>query len=157
MDESLIKLSNTNNVTDIKQILTNYQSDDWNDIIKDVKVTDCCCNNYHKILLLSNNNMDVYLIVWFPGAETPIHDHPNGGCVVKLLKGQLTEIVYENIENSQAVLLKTNCLNEGDISYKTGNKILHKIKSTVHSISIHVYLPPNYKQNVYRELSNLSQ
>lgn len=34
------------------------------------------------------------LLVWTPGKGSPIHDHANAHCVMKILKGRLTETVY---------------------------------------------------------------
>jgi cysteine dioxygenase len=34
------------------------------------------------------------LLVWTPGKGSPIHDHANAHCVMKILKGQLTETIY---------------------------------------------------------------
>jgi cysteine dioxygenase len=34
------------------------------------------------------------ILVWTPGQASPIHDHANAHCVMKILKGQLTETIY---------------------------------------------------------------
>ncbi len=143
----------TNNVEDITQLLKDYNSNDWNEIVKNVKIDDCNCNKYHKLLVLSNDIVDVFLIVWFAGAKSPIHDHPNGGCVVKILQGMLIEKVYQNIKNKQAILLKSNVLNKNDINFKSGNNILHKIKTSELTISIHVYFPSKYKHTIYNAIT----
>jgi len=34
------------------------------------------------------------ILVWSPGKASPIHDHANAHCVMKILKGSLTETIY---------------------------------------------------------------
>lgn len=38
--------------------------------------------------------MPQLVLVWTPGKGSPIHDHANAHCVMKILKGSLTETVY---------------------------------------------------------------
>lgn len=154
MNEHTIQLAElcnnlTHNIEATTELLLNYNSNDWEAIIKDLKKSDSNCNNYHKVLIYKSNLVDVYLIVWFDGALTPIHDHPDGGCVVKILKGKLIEEVYQNIGNNQATMIKSNVIKHLDINYKSGNKILHRIKADEYSVSLHVYFPPNYTQTIY--------
>lgn len=35
------------------------------------------------------------LLVWNPGKGSPIHDHANAHCIMKVLAGELTETVYD--------------------------------------------------------------
>ncbi|KJX97233.1 cysteine dioxygenase like protein [Zymoseptoria brevis] len=41
-----------------------------------------------------NGKANLLLLVWTPGKGSPIHDHANAHCVMKILKGRLTETVY---------------------------------------------------------------
>ena len=34
------------------------------------------------------------ILVWTPGKASPIHDHANAHCVMRILKGSLTETIY---------------------------------------------------------------
>lgn len=143
----------TNNIDHTIKLLSDYNSNDWENLVKDIKVSDCNCNKYYKLLVFNNDIVDVFLIIWFDGAETSIHDHPDGGCAVKILKGDLVEEVFENVSNNRAELICNNLtsklLEQYDITCKVGNKILHRIKSNDYAVSIHVYFPPNYKQTTY--------
>lgn len=139
----------SDDIINITKLLLNYNSDDWTEVVKDVKKSDSNCNNYHKIRIHNNDLIDVYLIVWFDDSESPIHDHSEGGCIVKILKGTLTEQIFQNIGNNHATLIKSNILKQHDINYKSGNQILHKIKADEYSVSVHIYFPPNHKQKIY--------
>lgn len=69
---------------------------------------------------------------------------------MKVLRGKLKEDVYENNENNNNIkMLKTNYLNVNDIGYKCGNIILHKITAKEYSVSLHIYMPPNFIQSIY--------
>jgi cysteine dioxygenase len=46
-----------------------------------------------------NGNANLILIVWNPAKGSPIHDHADAHCVMKILKGNLTETVYEKPED----------------------------------------------------------
>lgn len=41
-----------------------------------------------------NGKCNLLVLVWTPGQGSPIHDHANAHCVMKILSGRLTETVY---------------------------------------------------------------
>lgn len=41
-----------------------------------------------------NGKSNLLILVWTPGKSSPIHDHANAHCVMKILKGSLTETLY---------------------------------------------------------------
>ncbi|EMD00576.1 hypothetical protein BAUCODRAFT_28923 [Baudoinia panamericana UAMH 10762] len=41
-----------------------------------------------------NGKSNLLILVWTPGKASPIHDHADAHCVMKVLKGSLTETVY---------------------------------------------------------------
>lgn len=44
-------------------------------------------------------HMSKLLLVWNPGKGSPVHDHANAHCIMKVLAGQLTETVFHPPEN----------------------------------------------------------
>lgn len=137
-----LKFSNNeknNDLTIVMNSLINYNGNDWKDyIIKNY--------NYHKNLIYKNNKLEIYIITWMPGASTRIHDHPEKGCLVKILQGILTETEYINDDN--LILYKnTIILNKNDMGFKISNKILHKINNNTNEIavSLHIYSLPDFK------------
>ena len=105
--------------------------------------------NYKRILIESCDILDVYIIVWKPGAKSPIHDHPNQGCLMKVLHGELEEKQYHNQNNS--ISYKT--LKEKCIEFIQGGEPLHRIQnnSKHYAISLHVYSPGKYNTKIYEE------
>ncbi|KAK5173782.1 uncharacterized protein LTR77_002463 [Saxophila tyrrhenica] len=51
-----------------------------------------------------NGKSNLLILVWTPSKGSPIHDHANAHCVMKILKGSLTETLYawpcESLESS---------------------------------------------------------
>jgi len=98
---------------------------------------------YEKIYLSENKNYSVILIKWNHNSVSRIHDHPDKGCIFKLLKGKLIENCFDN----NIDFLSNSILKKDDINYRIGNKILHQIIALDESISLHVYIPGNYTPN----------
>lgn len=82
----------------------------------------------------------ILLIGWQPRQETPWHDHPSGGCILKLLRGRLQENQLDDARNR-----KTCYLNQQEISYVEGEET-HQIRNGSESepaVSLHIYSPGN--------------
>ncbi|KXT11471.1 hypothetical protein AC579_2406 [Pseudocercospora musae] len=41
-----------------------------------------------------NGKSNLLILVWSAGSHSPIHDHANAHCVMKILQGRLTETIY---------------------------------------------------------------
>lgn len=142
-----------NNIEKSANILAQYDGLDWINIMTRIKKENYNENKYCKILINKNKDFDMYLIVWLTNAKSPIHDHPTGGCVVKILSGNLIENLYHNV-NDQAVFVSETQLKENQIAIKHGKEYLHQIiNPSIKAISLHVYFPPDYKQNIYKQIN----
>ena len=72
------------------------------------------------------------ILVWTPGKESPIHDHADSHCVMKVLQGSLKETQYNwpkspVIEESQHAPLQvkgTTMLRRNDVTY-ISDKVSH--------------------------------
>ena len=94
------------------------------------------------------------MIVWGRNSSTGIHDHPPGGCVAKVLEGELSEITYLNVKE-KGLRSGNNILSKNSITNRVGRLFLHKIQNNNKesiSVSIHVYFPPDFKNKTYEEL-----
>jgi hypothetical protein len=100
---------------------------------------------YEKYYLFENKSFSLVLIKWNKDCFTKIHDHPEKGCIMRVLNGSLKEESYSVKLN----LISTNILNENKLGYKKGNRILHKIIALEDSVSLHVYIPGFYKSSYY--------
>ncbi len=140
------------NLNNAINILSSYNSNDWILYYPSDEEFDKNKNTYgyQKKLIHVDDHFEIYLIFWSPYSSSPIHDHPEKGCVLKLLKGKLNEELYIN-KNTHVEYLKTISININDINNRNGNEILHKIINLNEmSISLHVYFPPKFKQNIFK-------
>ena len=151
----LLKAPSLNIKTTITE-LSRYKGTDWklylykciepNDELREGK--------FYKFLINKTERMEMYLIIWHKGAISTIHSHPIDGCVVKLVEGDLCEDVFMNVGNNNCVFFKNTAIAVGDISNKTGNMILHRIKnnSSEIAVSIHIYMCPGFQAEEYNSI-----
>lgn len=92
-------------------------------------------------VLIQNDLLKVVLIHWKPGKISSIHGHPSGGCVFKVLKGQLEELRYTTDASPQ--LLSSSTLLAGSMAYIDDKMGYHAVGNPFNSpaISLHVYTP----------------
>ena len=126
---------------DLTNIIVEYNSDDWKQYIKfnNMKYNRIKLNKY------SNDVFEFVLICWSPNQESPIHNHPTNGCIMKVLDGSLEETLYDTNMN----MLGMSIYNKNNTSYIDNMKGIHKIKSNDFSVSLHIYSPPNYISKCY--------
>ncbi|PLN85632.1 cysteine dioxygenase [Aspergillus taichungensis] len=126
-----------------------------------------------------NNKANILLLVWNPGKGSPIHDHANAHCIMKVLAGELCETVYRAPPSSahddhesgygsgggtdeeqpdkplQIKSVNTHGLNQvAYISDEIGLHRVHNPSSSRVAVSLHLYTPPNaadYGYNIFDE------
>lgn len=148
LDDLIVKLNHiltlTSNVSIASDTLRDYNSDDWTKYIIDTRRQVCyegtnntteSHTNYTKNLIYRNNIYEIFLISWDEGAMTSLHNHPENGCILKILDGLLIE--------TRQTPLDEKILNVGDISHINHNTY-HKIKSIEKTYSLHIYSPPMF-------------
>ena len=140
--------------------LRNYDGKDWIQYIRTI-VTDIYENNkkqYYKFLVHKSSSISMYVVTWDDHSESKIHTHPEKGCIMKLLSGKLVEETYVRIKDSVQLINKTD-VDVGDIGYKFGDNILHKIYNVSDtdlgenaSVSRHIYADANYICKAYKDV-----
>ena len=99
-------------------------------------------NDYNKSILYRDDKYEVVLICWDTYCETKVHNHPQNGCIMKILKGNLLE---ECFNTKTLHKIKVNVREKNDTSYIHDNLYLHKIiNNNQQTISLHIYSPPNF-------------
>jgi len=125
-----------------RDILDRYSYDDFKNYIQYNP------EHYNRIILKSNDLFDIMLICWNIDQESKIHDHPENGCLLKVLKGELLEDIYFN-KNDVMSYVKTNVVSENNFGYREKNTMIHKIIPTQKTVSLHIYSPSNFKASYY--------
>lgn len=137
-------------------LLHSYCGTDW---LKYVKFND---NTYHRNIIYETNDIQIVIISWKPNQSSCIHDHPQRGCLLKILYGDVYEYKYKytdtdtnaDADANSAISLtnesKQPLLNydkvrllTGNISYQSHSDI-HKISPNQHTVSLHIYSPGKY-------------
>lgn len=134
---NILKNYNKTNIFDLVKPINDlyFNIKDLNDYIIFKK------DKYNKTILYRDNNYEVVLICWDTYCETKIHNHPENGCIMKILAGKLLEECF----NKKLKNINTNTYKINDTSYIHDSLYLHKIKNNEQqSISLHIYSPPNF-------------
>ena len=120
----------------LTNIIKNYNGNDWRQYIQFNN------NTYNRIRLNNycNAKFEIYIISWKPEQMSPIHDHSDNGCIMKVLDGMLIETLYDY----NLVPLNETIINKNYVSFIDNHIGLHKIEALEYSVSLHVYSPPNY-------------
>ena len=136
------------NLCDIKLLMQNYVGNDWYNykISNSMNTTLPDNNDYQRIPIYfkdldkyNYDHYDMYLLVWNPFCHTSIHSHPEGGCLMKILEGNIIEQRFKNAE-SFATIKK---LMPNDISYMHDSLGFHRIMNNnfKYAYSLHIYSP----------------
>ena len=86
------RMNHLDSLSDVFSLLDDYDGTDWRSYVNFSN------KSYNKILVKRTKNIDLYIICWKAGQKTKIHDHPDRGCLMKILQGQLQENIFSFIE-----------------------------------------------------------
>ncbi|KAL1600823.1 Cysteine dioxygenase [Paraconiothyrium brasiliense] len=111
-----------------------------------------------------NGKSNLLILVWSPGKSSPIHDHANAHCIMKILKGSLVETRYAwptvDLNQHEEQPLRTisqKRYEKDEVTYMSDKLGLHRISNPDpddYAVSLHLYTPPNaavYGCNVFDE------
>ncbi|KFA78880.1 hypothetical protein S40288_05311, partial [Stachybotrys chartarum IBT 40288] len=95
-----------------------------------------------------NGKSNLLVLVWSPGKGSPIHDHGNAHCLMKILKGSLTETRFAFPEGSNErpmEMISEKTMTENSVAYMADELGLHRVmnKGSDFAVSLHLYTPPN--------------
>ncbi|TKA81484.1 Cysteine dioxygenase [Cryomyces minteri] len=111
--------------------------------------------NYTRNLVdRGNGKSNLLILVWTPGKKSPIHDHANAHCIMKVLKGSLRETLYrwpdkrlvEDGMSCPPTINKQTVYRENEVTYMSDQLGLHRISNPDPenvAVSLHLYTPPN--------------
>lgn len=88
-------------------------------------------NRYCRYLLQKTPEFELYCIVWNEGAVTPFHGHPDGGCWMRVVEGELVETTMRG----------DRVMRVGDGGFQKGPYGIHRIVARQPSRSLHLYKP----------------
>ncbi|PWA00520.1 hypothetical protein BB558_003419 [Smittium angustum] len=111
-----------------------------------------------------NKKFNLLLLVWGPQIESPIHDHPNSHCILKVLDGKLTEELYvpsdsPSQKDAPLTLVKTTDAKLNTVCYMHDKLGYHRMLNTTPSLSVslHLYSPPFNACKIFSKETGASQ
>jgi hypothetical protein len=96
-------------------------------------------NTYTRSKVYSDNNIDIFILSWYPDSKSPIHNHPKNGCILKVLFGKLQEHRYLN--NKKYIIIGASKNNQSYIDDTIGT---HQIIALLPTVSLHIYSPSGF-------------
>ena len=90
------------------------------------------------------DNFDAYILKWPIGSVSPPHQHPEKGCFMKILDGNIQEELYRypfpKLPTEKENLIRTKYLYYDDCSFIAGNQT-HIIKNFgyLDAYTVHIY------------------
>ena len=133
-----------------------------------------CTEKYQRNTAYADDHIEILVLCWCSHQESGVHDHPEGGCIVQVMDGELQEDMYrkmsleemkvaellemgdgeekgEEIETDSLVKVREKMLLPGMISHQRGQYGLHNVRnlSDKPACTIHVYSPPHYRPTFF--------
>ena len=154
------KLRGTPSIIGIKNIIDSYTPDHYCDILSEYKTLNVKEEynqfGYHKYPLYTNTHWNIYIIKWNPNSKTPIHNHDEQGCLMKILDGSFTEYKYKYIlsrffpQTQLIEIEKYGPYYDKDLNNSFIVDYFHSIQndSKTEGFSLHIYPNNNFKPNV---------
>ncbi|KAH2034724.1 hypothetical protein KXV65_000258 [Aspergillus fumigatus] len=123
--------------------------------------------NYTRNLVADiSGRANLLLLVWNPEKGSPIHDHANAHCIMKILDGELNESVYYTPtaeDQDSSLKIKTNTTYQpNEVAYISDQIGLHRVVNPAKdrlAVSLHLYTPPNaadFGYNIYDPITGKS-
>ncbi|KAH0496810.1 hypothetical protein TgHK011_004155 [Trichoderma gracile] len=90
-----------------------------------------------------NGKSNLLVLVWSPGKGSPIHDHGNAHCIMKILRGELTETRYVFPERDEPegpmTVLAEKKYQENQVTYMSDELGLHRVsnRGSDFAVSLH--------------------
>jgi cysteine dioxygenase len=153
---------NPEDLINLMSIYTSKESE-W----KDYAFADPSRNYTRNLVDKGNGKSNLLIVVWNPGRGSPIHDHADAHCVMKILKGSLKETLFNKVPPNEAQasegqrtppqVVKETMYERDQVTYISDDIGLHKIfnpSETDVAVSLHLYTPPhaaNFGFNLFDE------
>jgi cysteine dioxygenase len=107
---------------------------------------------YKRNLLRAAPGYAAWVLCWKNGQRSPIHDHAGSACVIRVLRGVLTETLFETAPNGHVKAAFSRDFGEGSLCGSEDADI-HQVSNLQAGdavlVTLHVYSPPLYRMGTY--------
>lgn len=115
--------------------------------------------SYTRNLLRAGTWYHVWVLCWKNGQRSPIHDHVGSSCAVKVLRGTLTQTIFEFAANGHVKAVGSQDYPPGSVVGSQDHD-LHQVSNlqagSADLITLHIYSPPLMRMTTY-SLTDLSR
>lgn len=116
-------------------------------------------NHYRRNLMFENDQVQLLCLCWKSGQRSPIHDHAQSICGVKVVAGVATETVFE--ESPSGYIMPVSSINYGEGVVGSQDDDTHQIANLqaegVDLVTLHCYAPPLARMNTFSIDSKFAQ
>jgi cysteine dioxygenase len=107
---------------------------------------------YRRNLVKAGRHFNLLVLCWKNGQRSPIHDHQGSSCAVRVLKGTMTETLFEFAPNGLVVPISSHDVPVGGIVGSVDSD-MHQVSNLqageADLITLHVYSPPLLVMGTY--------
>ena len=100
---------------------------------------------YKRNLVRAAPHYHAWVLCWKNGQRSPIHDHSGSACVVRVLRGTLTETLFEMAPNGHVKASFSRDIAEGSV-IGSEDADVHQVSNLqagdADLVTLHVYTPP---------------
>jgi len=100
---------------------------------------------YRRNLMHAGPAYQALVLCWRNGQRSPIHDHRDSACAVRVICGEATETVFEMTDEGRVFEVRTRKLAEGFMC-ATQDLDIHQLSNLQSNgadlITLHIYSPP---------------
>jgi cysteine dioxygenase len=107
---------------------------------------------YQRNLVRAGDWYHAWVLCWRNGQRSPIHDHAGSSCVVRVLRGVLTETIFAFAPNGHVKACLSRDFGPGSV-LASSDTDMHQISNlqagSADLVTMHVYSPPLLTMGTY--------
>jgi cysteine dioxygenase len=122
---------------------------DCEDVVRCIRFSD---QHYMRNLMFEGPWYNVVILCWKNGQRSPIHDHAESSCAVRVLRGVATETLFDHAPNGMVRAVRSRELPAGSVCGSQDSD-MHQVSNLqaddADLVTLHVYTPPLYQMGTY--------
>jgi cysteine dioxygenase len=135
-------------LTEVLDELSRFEID-LDDLSEHVQFAD---NGYMRNLVRAAPNYHAWVLCWKNGQRSPIHNHAGSACVVRVLRGTLTETLFEVAPNGHVKASFSRDFAECSL-LGSEDADIHQVSNLqaddADLVTLHVYTPPLLRMSTF--------
>ncbi len=109
-------------------------------------------NTYRRNLICQSDYYELLCICWKSGQRSPIHDHSQSTCGLRIIQGVATETLFETSDCGQIKAVKSTDCGTGHVCSSQDSDV-HQVSNLQAAgndlMTLHIYSPPLKQMSTY--------